>query len=490
MVDGSAKIEQVDWWMEMMFRRRGAILCGKKSRHSRMGGESIAEVRGKLTAAEVPLIYELRHSLLELYNSGVRPVHNRTKNTKINLDIALRHIIDVDEKRQLLKATFWMRMVRDKYEWRTGLLTKQLAKQRVQYWRDEFIIWNKENWGGIEDVKMRADDLWTPDLCIYNSLYPAVSHKGAEDFYMNVNSSGFITWLAPVVVDTSCKFNVRKFPYDTQECRIIFGSWVDQLDDIDVDYLREEEVHMLLKFNRLPGFYITYIYIPPIIIIFSSLAAFYLPTGSEAKVNLAVIGLLSQTVFLLIINELLPPDSENSSLLGQCLTILLVIQSAAVILVVFVKRMYEDAVHKTAAPGKRMLTVMNYLKYPLCLWHIDYQPLSIEPDTNKETQRTDLLDKEPAACQELSTMSFHSIEEEESSFTQSADQSDEALDKAIREILEEICSLKRFESRCEVIVKQWQNIATMYDSIFCFAFNAIVVAVNFWFLNLRPAEDK
>ena len=69
--------------------------------------------------------------------------------------------------------------------------------------------------------------------------------------------------------------------------------------------------------QRMPGFYVTYLYVPSVVIIASSLFAFHLPPGSEAKVDLAVTGLLSQTVFLLLISDLMPPDALNRPILGK-----------------------------------------------------------------------------------------------------------------------------------------------------------------------------
>lgn len=69
--------------------------------------------------------------------------------------------------------------------------------------------------------------------------------------------------------------------------------------------------------QRMPGFYVTYLYVPSVVIIGSSLFAFHLPPGSEAKVDLAVTGLLSQTVFLLLISDLMPPDALNRPILGK-----------------------------------------------------------------------------------------------------------------------------------------------------------------------------
>ena len=69
--------------------------------------------------------------------------------------------------------------------------------------------------------------------------------------------------------------------------------------------------------KRLPGFYMTYLYLPCVVIIATSLFAFYLPPGSDSKIDLAVNGLLSQTVFLLLISDLLPPDANDPPYLGM-----------------------------------------------------------------------------------------------------------------------------------------------------------------------------
>ena len=76
-------------------------------------------------------------------------------------------------------------------------------------------------------------------------------------------------------------------------------------------------LNFILAIRRKPGYYVTYLYIPSVVIILSSLFAFHLPPGSEAKVDLAVTGLLSQTVFLLLISDLMPPDAHNPPVLGE-----------------------------------------------------------------------------------------------------------------------------------------------------------------------------
>ena len=76
-------------------------------------------------------------------------------------------------------------------------------------------------------------------------------------------------------------------------------------------------VAFIVTMERRPGFYITYLYLPCVVIIATSLFAFYLPPGSDSKIDLAVTGLLSQTVFLLLISDLLPPDANDPPFLGM-----------------------------------------------------------------------------------------------------------------------------------------------------------------------------
>ena len=69
--------------------------------------------------------------------------------------------------------------------------------------------------------------------------------------------------------------------------------------------------------ERVPGFYMTYLFAPAVVIITSILFSFYLPPDSDSKVDSAVSALLSHTVFLLLVSELMPPDALNQPILGK-----------------------------------------------------------------------------------------------------------------------------------------------------------------------------
>ena len=55
---------------------------------------------------------------------------------------------------------------------------------------------------------------------------------------MIVNHDGSVDWSAPLTFVSHCKINVYYYPFDTQKCRMIFGSW--QHDARFIDYPEHE----------------------------------------------------------------------------------------------------------------------------------------------------------------------------------------------------------------------------------------------------------
>ena len=62
----------------------------------------------------------------------------------------------------------------------------------------------------------------------FNS-FSAESSKLGKPVGMNnpvlVTSNGTVRWLTPLILHSSCKLNVKYFPFDEQYCRLSFASW-------------------------------------------------------------------------------------------------------------------------------------------------------------------------------------------------------------------------------------------------------------------------
>ena len=165
-----------------------------------------------------------------------------------------------------------------------------------------------------------------------------------------LRSDGLIMWDSPAITESSCKVDDSYFPFDGQRCRLTFGSWTyngnqidlhNRLDTADLtDFVENVEWEVLgmpatrnvitygccsepypdvtytLLLRRHASFYIFNLLLPCIMVSFLAPLGFYLPADSGEKVSLGVTVLLALTVFQLLVAESMPP-SESVPLIGE-----------------------------------------------------------------------------------------------------------------------------------------------------------------------------
>lgn len=39
----------------------------------------------------------------------------------------------------------------------------------LQRWKDDYLIWNPDDYGGVVSVKMSYEKIWIPDVMLYNT---------------------------------------------------------------------------------------------------------------------------------------------------------------------------------------------------------------------------------------------------------------------------------------------------------------------------------
>lgn len=165
-----------------------------------------------------------------------------------------------------------------------------------------------------------------------------------------LRSDGHIMWDSPAITKSSCRVDVSYFPFDGQQCRLTFGSWTYNGNQLDLrnqldsgtltDFVENVEWEVLgmpaarnvitygccsepypdvtytLLLRRRASFYIFNLLLPCIMVSFLAPLGFYLPADSGEKVSLGVTVLLALTVFQLLVAESMPP-SESVPLIGE-----------------------------------------------------------------------------------------------------------------------------------------------------------------------------
>ncbi|XP_056149874.1 acetylcholine receptor subunit gamma [Lampris incognitus] len=296
------------------------------------------------TASAVNLEGELFRDLMKGYNKNVRPMERIGDVTRVYIKMTLTNLISLNEKEEALTTSVWIEMK----------------------WCDYRLRWDQPPraalYGNItSDLRVPSKNIWLPDVILENN----VDGQFEVALYCNalVSPDGCVYWLPPAIYRSACAITVNYFPFDWQNCTMVFRSqtysaneielvlkeeanqtmeWVDIDPEaftengewvikhrpakklINSQYTREEleyqEVVFYLIIQRKPVFYIINIIAPCVLFSSLGLLVYFLPAKAGGqKCTMSIATLLGQTVFLLLIAKKVPETSKAVPLIGKYL---------------------------------------------------------------------------------------------------------------------------------------------------------------------------
>ncbi|XP_052098769.1 neuronal acetylcholine receptor subunit alpha-10-like [Mytilus californianus] len=239
------------------------------------------------------------------YDSSLRPVCNGTTQVNATLGIALRQVIELK-------------------------------------WNDCLLQWDPNDFDGITNIIVPYKKIWVPDLTLYDSI--SSEFFGLADFRPTIYYDGSVYYNFPTVIEALCPIDVANFPFDSQKCELIFGSWAyhgfsldfsPRSSAVDLSSMKQNvewevpnltverhvvyygccpepypDVTFYFHLKRKPAFYVTNIIIPSIMITILVALGFILPVSSGEKVSLVITVMLAMSVFQLLVADKLPPSAE------------------------------------------------------------------------------------------------------------------------------------------------------------------------------------
>ncbi|XP_053224919.1 neuronal acetylcholine receptor subunit alpha-7-like [Podarcis raffonei] len=287
---------------------------------------------------------QLLKALMENYTPLERPVGDDSQPITVHFTLSLMQIMDVDEKNQVLTTNVWLQM----------------------YWYDHYLQWNESEYPGVKTLRFAANQVWKPDILLYNSA----NEEFDSTFHTNVlvNSSGYCQWLPPGILKSTCRIDVRWFPFDTQKCDLKFGSWTYDGWLLDLRMLETDtsgyvangewdlmgvpgsqnkvfyeccrepylDVTFAVTMRRRTLYYALNMLVPCLLLSAMTFLVFLLPADSGEKISLGITVLLSLTVFMLLVAEVMPATSDSIPLIGQYFASTMGMVSLSVVATVFV----------------------------------------------------------------------------------------------------------------------------------------------------------
>lgn len=174
---------------------------------------------------------QLRDQLLKNYDKSVRPVANFNDTIDLKLGLILRDIAKFDESTKKWSIVAWPKME----------------------WTDSSLAWDPSQFGGISELMISSKLLWTPDISVFNSASERIFAD--QEVLAVVYSTGKVCLIPPAKFDLDCKMDFTYYPFDTQVCDVVFGSWAydaskvlttNSSEGVDVSFMNEN-IHWKVK---------------------------------------------------------------------------------------------------------------------------------------------------------------------------------------------------------------------------------------------------
>ncbi|XP_065566592.1 acetylcholine receptor subunit beta-like 2 isoform X1 [Artemia franciscana] len=438
----------------------------------------------------------LYDDLLSNYNRLIRPVENNTDIVKVYLGLKLSQLIDVNLKNQVMTTNVWVE----------------------QRWMDYKLVWDPEEYGGVEMLYVPSEHIWLPDIVLYNNAdgnYEVTLMTKAT-----VKSNGEVVWKPPAIYKSSCEINVEWFPFDKQSCIMKFGSWTYDGGQVDLRLMHEEsdlsefylsvewdilevpakrnedyfpfreepyiDVTFTMVMRRKTLFYTVNLIIPCVGITFLTVLVFYLPSDSGEKVTLCISILVSLTVFFLLLAEIIPPTSLAVPLLGKYLlfTMILVTLSICVTVGVLNVHFRSPSTHCMSPWMKKLF--IELMPRILCMRRPDfyyrrkslgfYSLKESSQPTNESNLAMNFSSKETFSCDNsMKRGEISSIPTYDSRLTEEciSFRPDEDLPPEIRNALRGVMYIANHMRNADKdleVVEDWKYVATVLDRFFLWVF--------------------
>ena len=220
-----------------------------------------------------------------------------------------------------------------------------------KYWNDPYLAWDPSNYNNLSTIRLPGSFAFEHDIKLLNNADERLEYK--REALLVIYSNGDITWIPRSIFSSTCHIDLKRFPFDQQNCSISFGSWAydntlmdlsfyENNSNIDLnDYESSKEWQIqtqhlygtttyrtqdsknytvltyYLIVNRNPGFYTYLLIFPCVLLAILTMVVFWLPPETPSKIILGMNIFTAFFLLLLLLAELVPTSTNEVPYIGE-----------------------------------------------------------------------------------------------------------------------------------------------------------------------------
>ncbi|XP_040896407.1 5-hydroxytryptamine receptor 3A-like [Toxotes jaculatrix] len=302
----------------------------------------------------------------------LRPVKSFSDTLNVSIHMTVVGILGVNEKAQSMTTFIW----------------------QILEWNIEGLSWDEKECG-TNRVSVPREKLWIPDVSVAEFMD---EDKSPKTSYVYLYNTGRVFDDKPVRVVSSCQLEIYTFPFDIQNCTLTFGPHLHVAEDIrmiqgttaelilaesrevvktkgewelaDIKSAQNSleitegsysEIKFFIILRRRPVLYVVNLLIPSCFLITLDLFSFLLPPQSVDRSAFKMTLILGYTVFLLLMNELLPVTGNTIPLINVLFSVSLALMVASLLETVFITNIQFSSSQYSAVPHWLSVLVLRYL---------------------------------------------------------------------------------------------------------------------------------
>lgn len=142
----------------------------------------------------------LREKLFLNYTKQNRPVLDSSGSITLRYGLEINDLVYFDQKSENI----------------------ELSMTNVLSWKDSYLTWKLTD-RSPKYITTYLNTIWQPDFELYNAASkPKVFGNNPV---VKLYHDGTVEYIRHISYSFSCKLDLTGFPYDTQTCKMLFGSW-------------------------------------------------------------------------------------------------------------------------------------------------------------------------------------------------------------------------------------------------------------------------